>query len=57
MSDQTNRPENAGTGVSSALQEREKSDATEEDSLPIGAVLRRLRGDENTEEMFRTKRE
>ena len=45
MSDQTNRPENAGTGVSSALQEREKSDATEEHSLPLGAVLRRLRGE------------
>ena len=45
MSDQTNRTENAGTGVSSALQEREKSNATEEDSLPIGAVLRRLRGE------------
>ena len=45
MSDQTDRPENAGIGVSSALQERDKSDATEEDSLPIGAVLRRLRGE------------
>ena len=45
MSDQTNRLENAGTGVSTALQERERKDFSEEDSLPIGAVLRRLRGE------------
>ena len=45
MRDHTNRPENAGTGVSTALQERARKDFSEEDSLPIGAVLRRLRGE------------
>ena len=45
MSEQMHRQENAGTGVSSALLERERRDVSEEDSLPIGAVLRRLRGE------------
>ena len=49
MSDQTNRPENAGIGVSSALQERDKSDATEEDSLPIGAGAEKTQGRENAQ--------
>ena len=37
--------------MSSALREREKSNATEEESLPIGAVLRRLRGERTLREV------
>ena len=45
MSDQMSSEKDVETGASSAQQEREESDNTEYDSLPIGTVLRGLRGE------------
>ena len=45
MTEQMLGLENAGPGGSAAMQERDWSETSEQDSLPIGAVLRRLRGE------------
>ena len=45
MTDQMLGPENAGPGGPATMPGRDWNEASEPDSLPIGAVLRKLRGE------------
>ena len=51
MSEKTGREEDVNSGPASAVQERDRSDTTGPTSLPIGPVLKRLRGERTLREV------
>ena len=44
-------PENPGPGATSPVRERDRNETPEQDPLPIGAVLRKLRGERTLREV------
>ncbi len=53
MTDQMGRPENAEPELTPAVHENHGSDSPPQDFLPIGAVLRRLRGERTLRDVQR----
>ena len=53
MSDQTSQAEDVEAGAASVVQERDVGDNAVQDSLPIGAVLRKLRGERTLRDVQR----